>query len=206
MRALTLFVSLLCLVSINALANPQEFVEGTHYEVLDTPKTTQPEIVEYFSLYCMACFRFEPIANDLKSAFPKSFRKSHMSGLSPQANMGERMTQAYALARFKNLAKQFNNIVFKTNFSDRNTIETTEQLITALEKAGINAEDAKTGLNSFSIKARARQMDKEARDRNVRGTPTLIVNGKYKININGFRNSNNLSDDLVAAINMLLKK
>lgn len=206
MKQLIFLATLFLITGSIPTAAAERFIEGTHYEIIDAPKSKQPEVVEYFSFYCTACFRFEAIAADLKSAFPNSFRKSHTSGLSPKGNMGAKMTQAYALALLSEKSDAFNRVVFNTNFVVRKQIDSVAKLTSALEEAGLSSTEINNGFNSFSVQAKARQMEKEALDRDVRGTPTLIINGKYKIDINGFRNSNNLSNDLIAAINMLLKK
>jgi thiol:disulfide interchange protein DsbA len=72
-----------------ATLQAKEFSENRHYEVLDNPASKTPEIIEYFSFYCMACYRFEPIAKELAAAFPEAFKKSHTSGLSPKPGMGQ---------------------------------------------------------------------------------------------------------------------
>lgn len=205
MKAILLSVAV-TLIGFAATVPAQTFSEGTHYEVLDVPKTTTPEVVEYFSFYCIACFRFEPIAAELASTFPNQFRKSHTSGLSPAPGMGEKMTQAYALALMLEKDRAFNREVFDTNFANGKVIRSQADLFNVFEAAGIKPADYKKYLGSFSVRARAKQMEKEAKDRGVTATPTFIVNGKYKININGFRDSGNLSQDLVKAIRFLLSK
>ena len=198
--------ALICALCIAATIQAKEFYENEHYEVLDGPVSKAPEVIEYFSFYCIACYRFEPIAKELASTYPSAFKKSHTSGLSPKPGMGKKMTQAYALALMLNKEQALSESIFKQQFGQRQSIDTQDKLKDIFVQAGVSEKDFERGYNSFSVKARARQMDKDARDKNITGTPTLIVNGKYKILINGFRDSDDLIGDLKLAIGQLMKK
>lgn len=198
--------ALVCALIMTATLQAKEFSENEHYEVLDTPASTAPEVIEYFSFYCMACYRFEPIAKELAATFPEAFKKSHTSGLSPKPGMGSQMTQAYSLALMLNKEQAISESIFKQQFGQRQSIDSPEKIKDIFIQAGVSESDFKRGFNSFSVKARARQMDKDARDKNITGTPTLIVNGKYKILMNGFRDSDDLIGDLKLAIKQLMNK
>ena len=198
--------ALICALCIAATIQAKEFYENEHYEVLDGPASKAPEVIEYFSFYCIACYRFEPIAKELASTYPSAFKKSHTSGLSPKPGMGKKMTQAYALALMLNKEQALSESIFKQQFGQRQSIDTQDKLKDIFVQAGVSEKDFERGYNSFSVKARARQMDKDARDKNITGTPTLIVNGKYKILNNGFRDSDDLVGDLKLAIEQLIKK
>ncbi|MBJ7267050.1 MULTISPECIES: thiol:disulfide interchange protein DsbA/DsbL [Idiomarina] len=200
---ITMFV---CALFMAATLQAEEFSENKHYEVLDNPASTTPEIIEYFSFYCMACYRFEPIAKELASTYPDTFKKSHTSGLTPKPGMGSKMTQAYSLALMLNKEQAISESIFKQQFGQRQSIDTQEKIKDIFIQAGISEDDFKRGFNNFSVKARAKQMDKDARDKNITSTPTLIVNGKYKILMNGFRNSDDLIGDLKLVIEQLMSK
>jgi len=184
----------------------KEFSENEHYEVLDTSVSSEPEIIEYFSFYCMACYRFEPIAKELAATFPDAFKKSHTSGLSPKPGMGSQMTQAYALALMLNKEQAISESIFEQQFGQRESVDSVEKLQDIFVQAGVSQEQFKRGFNNFSVKARAKQMEKAVRDKNITGTPTLVVNGKYKILMSGFRDSDDLIGDLKAAIQQLMDK
>jgi thiol:disulfide interchange protein DsbA len=96
--------------------------------------------------------------------------------------------------------------IFEQQFAQRQSIDTQEKIKKIFVQAGFSENDFKRGFNNFSVKARAKQMDKDARDKNITGTPTLIVNGKYKILMNGFRNSDDLIGDLKLVIEQLMSK
>lgn len=47
-----------------------QFEEGKHYEVISEQATAKPEVKEYFSFYCPACFGFEPKVQALAKQLP----------------------------------------------------------------------------------------------------------------------------------------
>lgn len=198
--------TLVCALFIAVTLQAKEFSENEHYEVLDTSASSGPEIIEYFSFYCMACYRFEPIAKELAATFPEAFKKSHTSGLSPKPGMGSKMTQAYSLALMLNKEQAISQRIFEQQFGQRQSIDTQEKIKDIFVQAGVSESEFNRGFNSFSVKARAKQMEKDVRDKNITGTPTLIVNGKYKILMNGFRNSDDLIGDLKLVIEQLMSK
>lgn len=198
--------ALVCALFMAITLQAKEFTENTHYEVLDSPASSTPNVVEYFSFYCMACYRFEPIAKELAAAFPKAFRKSHTSGLSPKPGMGSNMTQAYALALMLKKEDAIGTRIFDKQFKQRQSLDTVGKIRDVFVQAGVSEEQFERGFNNFSVKARAKQMDKDARDKNITGTPTLIVNEKYKILMKGFRDSDDLIGDLKLAIEHLMNK
>ncbi|MCA1767622.1 MAG: thiol:disulfide interchange protein DsbA/DsbL [Idiomarina sp.] len=199
-------LALVCALFASTTLQAQEFFENEHYEVLDTSVSLEPQIIEYFSFYCMACYRFEPIAKELASAFPEAFKKSHTSGLSPKSGMGSKMTQAYALALMLNKEKTISESIFEQQFGQRQSVDSVEKIQDIFVQAGVSEEQFKRGFNNFSVKARAKQMEKAVRDKNITGTPTLVVNGKYKIQMNGFRDNDDLIGDLKQLIQQLMDK
>lgn len=76
----------------------QDFKEGVHYEVIADEATAEPEIKEFFSFYCVHCFRFEPIAKQMAAEYGDAFEKAHVSFIDPRG-MGTTMSRAYAAAK-----------------------------------------------------------------------------------------------------------
>ena len=120
--------------------------------------------------------------------------------------MGSKMTQAYSLALMLNKEQAISERIFEQQFGQRQSIDTQEKIKNIFVQAGVSESEFKRGFNNFSVKARAKQMEKDVRDKNITGTPTLIVNGKYKILMNGFRNSDDLIGDLKLVIEQLMSK
>ena len=65
------FIFVSCLFLSSAFVSAADFVEGTHYNELTTPindnLNSTKEVREFFSFYCPACYRHEPIIGELKA-------------------------------------------------------------------------------------------------------------------------------------------
>ena len=52
------FKAALLALALPVVAIANQFEEGVHYEVIADEATADPEIKEFFSFYCVHCFRF----------------------------------------------------------------------------------------------------------------------------------------------------
>ncbi|MBY6064295.1 thiol:disulfide interchange protein DsbA/DsbL [Pseudidiomarina sediminum] len=184
----------------------QQFKEGVHYEVIAEQATEQPEIREFFSFYCGACFRYEPIAGALANQYPDAFTKTHVSFINYK-EQGMMMNQAWALAQQLGKEKEIAAAIFDRNFVQRAMIGSTEDFAAVFEiHGGVEKDKFEKMVNSFSVRGMANKMDRDAANYGVSSTPTFIINGKYKLLPQGFRDSNNFMDDFIAAAGYLLEK
>jgi len=183
----------------------QQFEEGKHYEVIADEATAEPEIKEFFSFYCVHCYRFEPIAKLMKDTFSDSFSKSHVSFISPEG-MGMTMSRAYAVARVLDKESEISAAIFQQNF-DRNALLTSKDRIRdVFTSNGVSGEEFDKAMASFSVRGMANKFDRDATKYRVNATPTFIVNGRYKLLPQGFQNSDDFARDFVAAAGYLMEK
>ncbi|RUO58966.1 thiol:disulfide interchange protein DsbA/DsbL [Pseudidiomarina insulisalsae] len=183
----------------------QQFEEGVHYEVIAEQGTDEPEIKEFFSFFCGACYRFEPIAQAMAEKYPNAFEKSHVSFINYKGQ-GMMMNQAWALAQQLDKEKEISAAIFQRNFAQGNMIGSEEDFAAIFATNGVAKDDFKKMINSFAVRGMANKMDREASNYGVNSTPTFIVNGKYKLIPQGFSESQNFADDFIAAAGYLLEK
>lgn len=188
------------------VAQAQEFEEGVHYEVISDEATSQPEILEFFSFYCVHCYRFEPIASTIKSQHPKAFKKAHMSSMSPKGDVGEVMTKAFVVAQKLNKESEITDAIFEYNFEKQNMLTSKQDIRNVFIVNGISGDEFDKAIGSFSVRAAAARMDRRAINLKVNATPTFIVNGQYKMLPQGFRDSDNFADDFAQLASYLLEK
>ncbi|RUO56866.1 thiol:disulfide interchange protein DsbA/DsbL [Pseudidiomarina homiensis] len=186
-------------------AAAQQFEEGVHYEVIAEQGTEEPIITEYFSFFCGACYRFEPIAQAMAEKYPQAFEKSHVSFINYKGQ-GMMMNQAWALAQRLDKEKEISAAIFQRNFAQGNMIGSKEDFEAIFATNGVEKADFNKMINSFGVRGMANKMDREASNYGVNSTPTFIVNGKYKLIPQGFSESQNFADDFIAAAGYLLEK
>lgn len=182
----------------------QNFEEGVHYEVINETVTEKPEAVEFFSFYCGACYRYEPIAAALKAAYPDSFRKSHV----PIGNdaFANDLLRAIVVAERLKVFDGFSSAFFKRNFVDNNRVLKTQDLYDLLRAQNVEQDKAEKAMNSFMVKVAADRTAKDADKYRVTVTPTFIINGKYRIKPEGLSDSEDFTADMVKLVGFLLEQ
>ena len=187
-------------------AQAQQFEEGVHYETIADEATSKPEIVEFFSFYCVHCFRFEPIAKALKEAHPEAFEKAHVSFISPRGDVGETMTKAFAAAQKLDIEEKISGAIFDYNFNKNSMLTSKQDIRNVFVVNGVAGDEFDKALASFAVRAAASKMDRRASNLGVNATPTFIVNGKYKMLPQGFRDSEDFAADFTKLASYLIEK
>mgnify|MGYP000852593280 CR=1 FL=1 len=207
------FVSaLMVALLLPATALAAKFEQGKHYEVVAEQATEKPEVKEYFSFFCGGCYAFEPVAQQLAKDLPSGvpFKKVHVDFIrAASPDTQNALARAYLVA--KNLGKgdEIANAIFNQIHRSRVMFNSEADIRNLVMIHDIDGQAYDNGMKSFSVVAAARQMKKEqdelAQRRVLTGVPTLIVNGKYKIN-NAALDQKNLQQDIKELINYLLTK
>jgi thiol:disulfide interchange protein DsbA len=182
--------------------NAADFKEGNHYTVISQTATERPEVLEFFSFYCPHCFKFEPLMDILKNDLPASvsIKKNHVNFLGQ--SMGPKLTQAYAAAEILKVENQVANIIFNQIHVQGKSIFSEKDIIAIFEQAGVPEKKAQDALESFPANGLASQMRRNTEKYKITGVPTLIVNGKYKVNTGSVRST----DELIDLVLFLSKK
>lgn len=179
-----------------------DFKEGTHYQVIKQTATATPEVMEFFSFYCPHCFSFEPLMKQLETKLDKDveIKKNHVNFLG-QA-MGPKLTQAYAAAELLEVEDTVASIIFDQIHTLRKAITSDEDIVAIFEKAGVSKSEATAALASFSATGNASQMKRNTETFNIRGVPTLIVNGKYQVVTSSVKST----DEFIELVDFLTNK
>jgi len=179
-----------------------DFKEGKHYNVVKQTATAQPQVLEFFSFYCPHCFKFEPLMETLKTNLPADveIKKNHVNFLGQ--NMGVQLTQAYAAAEILKVEEEVASLIFDQIHTQKRAINGQEGILAIFKKAGISNEEAKGALASFPVNGIASQMKRNTENFEIRGVPTLIVNGKYQV----VTNSVSSEAEFIELVSYLTKK
>ena len=156
--------------------------EGTQYQKIDTPqragKDGKVEVVEVFSYGCPHCGHYEAAAEDLQKQLPPGvvFR------LVPAAfnTAWEPYARAFYAARELGVLKTTHAALFKAKYVDNYPINTMDEIADFYARNGVDKAKFLAAANSAQT-TRAMQADmKLIQGWGVEGTPTLVVNGKYR--------------------------
>ena len=177
-------VVLFCLaLMLTHQALSQSFIEGTHYSIVESskPPSKNKETVEYFSFSCPGCFAMEAHIGPLKAALPSlTLRRVHLPFGGRNAKLSQK---AFVLIELLN-ANQHHQDVFNRIHLQNKAFNDEPELIAFFQTLGYDELEITKALNSFSADTLVRKMNNEAINYKVRTVPTIIVNGKYRVDVN----------------------
>lgn len=179
---------LLPLLALSINATAAKYTEGEQYTKVNDTVTKKKEVREYFSVYCGHCFKFEPIMHGLKKSLPAdaSFERNHVDflrGASP--TIQQMITKATVVAEQLGDADKLIGAVFNYIHVQRAVITSEKDLRNIFVLNGADGDKFDKLMKSFSVNSQAKSIKKYQENmtakRVLTGVPTIIVNGKYKI-------------------------
>jgi thiol:disulfide interchange protein DsbA len=199
----------------------EAWTEGTHFIRLQKPqRTTVPagkvEVLEVFSYGCIACNGFQPILEKLKSGLPKNAQMAFLHASFVPQESWPMFQRAYFAAQSLGIAERTHQAIYDAVWKS-NELAVVDQATHSLKNPQPTIEDAAkcyarlTGIKpeaflaaarSFSVDAKMRAADAQVREMQVPGTPCIVINGKYRVNMDSLRSV----DDLLNIVNFLVAK
>jgi thiol:disulfide interchange protein DsbA len=206
-------VSLLVLALGPETHAAQTWTEGEQYQLVrPAQRTTVPagkvEVLEVFSYGCIACNSFQPIMETLKSKLPANAQMAYLHAAFNTAESWPMFQRAYFTAQSLGVADRAHQAMFdaiwqtgelavidKATRQIRKPQPTIEQVARFYERvAGVKADAFLAAAKAPAIDARMRAADVQIATMKVPGTPSLIVNGKYRVDMNGISSIEELID------------
>jgi thiol:disulfide interchange protein DsbA len=178
-----------------------KWVEGTDYQVIDAgtklTDTDKIEVVEAFSYGCPACNAYHPTMNELVKEMPSEVVVAYLpASFMPQENWVT-LQRAYYAALALGVADKGNDAMYNAVWSTRelssenasgtglkpkDELPTIDDIAKVYAKVGANPKDFVAVANSFAVNLKMKRADDMMKAYGVEGTPTLIIDGKYRIN------------------------
>jgi len=167
----------------------RQWVSGTDYTVIDPPVPTSTgdkvEVVEVFSYACPHCAHFQPYAEELKSKLPANAQFVLIAAVFNA--QWEPFSRAFFTAQSLGLLDRTHQAVFDAVHRDHLPVNTLEALANFYAGHGANSASFLSTANSFVIDAKMSHAADLIRSYGVEATPTLVVNGKYRVSANSQR-------------------
>ncbi|MDQ3040400.1 MAG: thiol:disulfide interchange protein DsbA/DsbL [Pseudomonadota bacterium] len=167
-----------------ALAAPP-LVAGTDYVEIPNGQPYQPlngkiEVVEVFAYWCGHCASFQPLVDAWKRKLPADVRFTYV----PLAGgPTDTLARAYFASEALGQLDKTHNAIFSAIHLNRTLTQrpTAEEIAALVGKQGVDARGFADAMNGFAIGGQLNRAQQFAQRSGVEGTPTLIVNGKYRI-------------------------
>jgi thiol:disulfide interchange protein DsbA len=179
-----------------------KWVEGKDYYRIDPiqPKLTgtdKIEVVEAFSYGCPACNAYHPTMNQLVKELPSNAVVAFLpASFMPQENWVT-LQRAYLTAQSLGVADKANDAIYSAVWTTRElssmkpnddglkpkeALPTIADIAKVYAKFGADSKEFVAASDSFTINTKMKRADELMKAYGVEGTPTLIIDGKYRVN------------------------
>jgi len=179
---------------------PTEWEAGKHYFVIDPAQPTTSgdkiEVTEVFSYGCPACNFSSAAVNKLKKDLPPNAVMNYVPASFNPSEDWPMFQRAYLTAKALGVADKTHDAMFDAVWksgelatmdkANGNRLKNPQPSIEEAaqwyaKNGGVKAEDFLATANSFTINTRMKQADAYIKATGVEQTPTIIVNGKYRL-------------------------
>ena len=210
-------------LALGTTAQATDWVAGVQYSILAQAQRTnvapgKVEVMEVFSYGCPHCDQFRATMKKLKATLPANAQVVYLpAGWSPQENWPT-LQRAYLTAQSLGVADKAHDAMFDAVWTSRelssmdpsgqklkskSDLPTIEDMARFYQRVtGVKVADFVNASKSFGVDLKIRQADSQIKAMQVTGTPTLIVNGKYRINNENLKTN----DDIIALVKYLVAK
>lgn len=178
-------------------------VAGTDYVEIPNGQPYQPgtgkiEVAEVFGYPCPACAQFEPLVQAWKRRQPADVKWTPV----PAAFGGhwDPFARGFYAAETLGVVDRTHDAVFRAIHLERKLAPnaSVEQVADFYASLGVDAKRFADTLRSFGVDAKLNRSRQFAMRSGVEGTPTMIVEGKYRVTGRSFEDTLRIVDHLVA--------
>lgn len=156
-----------------------KYQEGKDYVTLDYVKgINKPQVIEFFSYTCPACYRMESALHSWSEKKPKEIELVQVPVYMDRVG---HLTQGYYAAEVLGVLDKVHMKIFNTWHAEKKVIRKKEDLIPIFVAAGVSKEDFEKAYNSFAVANKVQYAKKLVKDFKITSFPRLIVNQKYEV-------------------------
>ncbi|HZH42955.1 MAG TPA: thiol:disulfide interchange protein DsbA/DsbL [Lysobacter sp.] len=171
-------------------------VAGTHYVDIPNGQPFAPtpgmiEVVEVFGYTCPHCAQFEPVFESWRARQPRDVKVTLVAA--PFGGYWLPYAKAYYASETMGLVEKTHQPMFRAVHVERSLpvqpLPSDEQIGAFYAKFGANPQQFISTMSSFAVDAKMKRATQFMQRSGVESTPTLVVAGKYRIEIGGAVNS-----------------
>ncbi len=181
-------------------------VKGTDYEEIPNAQPYEPlngkvEVVEVFNFVCPACAGFQPMIATWKNRLPADARFTYV----PAAFGGnwDQYVRAYFTAQTMGIAEKahdatYDAIHFRKTLKGERGEDSDQDLAKFYAQFGVEPKQFASSMRSFAVTAKYNKAKQFIIESRVNSTPTLVINGKYKVRGRSSEDVLRIADTLIA--------
>ena len=169
------------------MAQQDKYQEGTHYFKIQQPpgqvKSDTVEVTEIFSYACSHCNTFEPYMQNWEKSKAEYISFSRLP-VAFGRRAWELLARGYVAAEMMGIADQSHVPMMDAIWKERKQFRNVDQLADFYSGFGVEKDAYIAHFNSFAADSQMRKGQKDVGQFGVRGTPSLVVNRKYRVESN----------------------
>lgn len=195
------FAAFVLALAVLPLAHAQvlQYEAGKQFFLVEPPQPTTTgdkiEVLEVFSYACPACNSFQTIANKIKSELPPNAQMAYLPAAFRPDEDWPVFQRAFYAAQALGLVEKTHDAMFDAVWKEGSLkitdpvthkvvqpMPTIEDVAKFYAKYGVKADEFVGTANSFAVNAKMKRADAQVKALGVDSTPTIVVNGKYRLN------------------------
>lgn len=188
-----------------AVAQDEPYKEGVHYFKIDQAPATsdsgQVEVSEFFSYLCSHCNTFDPYVENWLKSKPDNVKFERIP-VAFGRKAWEMMARAYITAEMLGIANASHMAMMDAIWKQGKQFRSVDDLATFYAGFGVDKATFIANFQSFAADSQLRKSQYDVRAFGITGTPSLVVDGKYRVvgnrDVKDFDAMLNVVDFLVA--------
>lgn len=163
----------------------EQYQEGVHYDLIEpsihTGISDRVVVTEFFSYGCGHCYNFEPLLESFESRLPEGLVVQRTPVIWNNNPGMKLLARTYYAVEVLDVFEPVHGAVFNTIHRQRKRLSSPDAVRAVFVENGVEAKDFDRAFSSFGIDSMVRQAAARTEGARVQGTPSLMVNGKYRI-------------------------
>ena len=183
-------------------------VQGEHYDLIQGGQPFEPldgkiEVVEVFNYVCPACAMFQPLVNNWKAQLPADVRFTYVPA--PFGGNWDPYVRAYYAAEAMGIADKAHDGIFQAIHVERSLkgergTDSPQDIARAYAKFGADPAQFASTMASFTVNAKFGRAKQYIAQQRANSTPTMIVNGRYRVKGRNFEDMLQNTDRVIAQV------
>jgi thiol:disulfide interchange protein DsbA len=177
---------LLLLAALPALAQPGNTAahqEGLHYQMIEGAPAVGSgpiEVIEAFSYLCSHCSTFDPHVEAWAKRLPENVLFRRLPVVFGRDSW-EIYARAYLTADALGVAEAGHGPLMDRLWKEKKVMRSMEELAEFYAQFGADPQKFMATARSFAIESRLKREQMRVQSFGIRGTPSLVVQGKYMV-------------------------
>jgi thiol:disulfide interchange protein DsbA len=176
------FLLSLTIIAPALAAVPLRFQEGVDYELVSPAQPTanpaKVEVIEVFWYGCPHCYRFQPYINAWARTKP-----DNVDYIRLPAVLNENWAihaQAYYTEEALGVTDKIHADLFDAIHRDKRRLDSEKSLMDFFVAHGVSEDQFRNTFHSFAVDSKVQRARQMTQRYGIDGTPTVIINGKYR--------------------------